>query len=107
MGLILCHRYHPTMPPAATMAAGMAARHTGSYANEIGRISAAIAPHASQVEQVSTGVGAGLIECTFGLFIAGVQVRASIFISLARKQRINTLVVPKPCATQLASSEML
>jgi hypothetical protein len=107
MGLILCHRYHPTMPPAATMAAGMAARQTGSFANEIGRISAAIAPHASQVAQVSTGVGAGLIECTFGLFIAGVQVRVSISISLARKQRINTLVVPKPCATQLASSEML
>lgn len=78
MGLILCHRYHPSMPPAATIAAGIAARQTGFYANEIGRISAAIAPNASQVAQVSTGVGAGLIECTFGLFIAGVQVRASI-----------------------------
>jgi hypothetical protein len=82
MGLILCHRYRPTMPPAATVAAGIAARETGFYANEIGRISAAIAPDASQVTEVSTGVGAGLIECTFGLFIAGVQVRASMFMSL-------------------------
>ena len=90
MGLILCHRYHPFMPPAATMAAGLAARQTDFYANEIGRISAAIAPHASQMEQVSTGVGAGLIECVFGLFIAGVQVRVSISMSLPWKQRINT-----------------
>jgi hypothetical protein len=91
MGLILCHRYHPSMPPVATVAAGLAARQTGFYANEIGRISAAIAPHASQMAQVSTGVGAGLIECIFGLFIAGVQVRASISVSLPRKQRINSL----------------
>jgi hypothetical protein len=107
MGLILCYRYHPTMPPAATVAAGLTARQTAFYANEIGRISAAIAPHASQVSQVSTGVGAGLIECTFGLFIAGVQVCAPISISLPAKQRINTLAVPNPRATQLASTKML
>lgn len=76
MGLILCHRYHPSMPPAATIAAGIAAGKTGFYANEIGRISAAIAPSASQVAQVSTLEGASLIECTFGLFIAGIQVRS-------------------------------
>jgi hypothetical protein len=74
MGLILCHRYHPSMPPAATVAAGLTARQTSFYANEVGRISAAIGPHASQLTHVSTGVGAGLIECTFGIFIAGVQV---------------------------------
>jgi hypothetical protein len=75
MGLILCHRYHPSMPPAATIAAGIAARQTAVYANQIGRISAAIAPNASEVIQLPTGVGAGLIECSFALFIAGVQVR--------------------------------
>jgi hypothetical protein len=79
MSLILCHRYHPSMPPAATIAAGIAARQTGSYANEIGRISAAIAPSAAHVAQVSTLEGASLIECTFGLFIAGVQVCSPIF----------------------------
>ncbi len=73
VGLILCHRYHPSMPPAATIAAGIAARQTAFYANEIGRIAAAIAPEATAMPQVSTQVGAGLIEATFGLFIAGVQ----------------------------------
>jgi hypothetical protein len=85
MGLILCHRCHPTMPPAATVAAGLTARQTALYANEIGRISAAIAPQASHMPQVSTGVGAGLIECTFGLFIAGVQVGAYMSLFLFGK----------------------
>jgi hypothetical protein len=74
MGLILCHRYHPSMPPAATIAAGVAAQQTGFYANQIGRISAAIAPDAPRVAELPTGVGAGLIECSFALFTAGVQV---------------------------------
>jgi hypothetical protein len=63
------------MPPAATVAAGIAARQTAFYANQIGRICAAIAPNATKVTQVPAVVGAGLIECSFALFIAGVQVR--------------------------------
>jgi hypothetical protein len=74
MGLILCHRYHPSMPPAATIAAGIAARQTAIFANQIGRISAAIAPNTTEVRELPTSVGAGLIECSFALFIAGVQV---------------------------------
>ena len=73
MGLILCYRYHPSMPPAATVAAGIAAHQTAFYANQIGRISAAIAPNATEVAQLPTGVGASLIECSFALFTAGVQ----------------------------------
>jgi hypothetical protein len=77
MGLILCHRAHPSMPPAAMMAAGVAARETAFFANEIGRIAAGISPNSSAMTQVHTGVGAGLIESCFGLFVAGVQVRSS------------------------------
>lgn len=72
--LITCHRVHPSMPPAAMVAAGIAARQTASFANEIGRIAAGIAPDCSRTTEVSPGVGAGLIESSFCLFIAGVQV---------------------------------
>jgi hypothetical protein len=74
MGLILLHRAHPSMPPAAMAAVGLAARHTGDYANHIGRIAAAIAPNASEIQQVSTGIGAALMEGSFSLFVAAVQV---------------------------------
>jgi hypothetical protein len=76
MGLILCYRAHPNMPPAAMMAAGVAARETAFFANEIGRIAAGISPNSSAMTQVHTGVGAGLIESCFSLFVAGVQVRS-------------------------------
>jgi hypothetical protein len=74
MALITCHRVHPSMPPAAMMASGIAARHTDFFANEIGRISAGIAPDCRMTTEVSPGVGAALIESTTALFIAGVQV---------------------------------
>lgn len=74
MALIVCHRAHPSMPPAAMMAAGMAAKQTAFFANQLGRIAAGIAPHCSSASQVTPGVGAGLIETSFCLFIAGVQV---------------------------------
>jgi hypothetical protein len=78
MALIVCHRAHPNMPPAAMMAAGMAARQTASFANEVGRVAAGIAPYCSNASQVTPGVGAGLIETSFCLFIAGVQVSPSL-----------------------------
>lgn len=74
IALIVCHRAHPSMPPAAMMAVGMAARQTAFFANEVGRIAAGIGPYCSSASQVTPGVGAGLIETSFCLFIAGVQV---------------------------------
>jgi hypothetical protein len=76
MALITCHRVHPSMPPAAMMAAGIAARNTETFANEIGRISAGIAPECGMTSEVGPGVGAALIESSTALFIAGVQVSA-------------------------------
>ncbi|KAM0309913.1 hypothetical protein ACHAO8_008594 [Botrytis cinerea] len=73
MGLISCHRSHPSMPPAAMVAAGMAARKTAFFANELGRIAAGIAPDLSMTPQVNPGVGAALMESTICLFMAGVQ----------------------------------
>lgn len=75
MGLIACHRAHPSMPPAAMMAAGIAARQTGFMANEVGRIAAALAPEidVSTMKTVSPFIGAVLIESTAPLFIAAVQ----------------------------------
>jgi hypothetical protein len=77
MALIACHRAHPSMPPAATVAAGIAARQTASFANELGRIAAGIAPDCSMTTQVSPGVGAALMESATCLFVAGVQVSFS------------------------------
>lgn len=74
MGLIACHRSHPSMPPAAMVAAGIAARQTASFANELGRIAAGIAPDCSSTTQVNPTVGAALIESSTCLFVAGVQV---------------------------------
>ncbi|KAH8592900.1 hypothetical protein B0O99DRAFT_596726 [Bisporella sp. PMI_857] len=71
--LIVCHRAHPSMPPAAMAAAGLAARHTSDFANAIGRIAGGIAPDCGQTAEVNPGVGAALIECGIPLFVAGVQ----------------------------------
>lgn len=82
-GLIACHRAHPSMPPAAMMASGIAARHTDTFANEIGRISAGIAPDCNMTAEVSPGVGAALIESSTPLFIGSVQVCHSCLESVA------------------------
>ncbi len=42
MGMIVLHRSHPSMPPVAMIAAGMAARQTAPYATEIGRIASGL-----------------------------------------------------------------
>jgi hypothetical protein len=75
MALIACHRAHPSMPPAAMEAAGLATRQTASFSTDLGRIAAGIAPDCSKTTQVSPGVGAALIESATCLFVAGVQVR--------------------------------
>ena len=73
-GVILCHRAHPSMPPAAMMAAGVAAPQTALFANDIARAAAGLIPDLASRYEVSTQIGAALIESTMGLFIAGVQV---------------------------------
>ncbi|KAL2189548.1 fungal transcriptional regulatory-like protein [Thermothelomyces heterothallicus CBS 203.75] len=73
MGLIVLHRAHPSMPPVAVAAAGMAAQRTGRWANEIARICAGVHEDTTHVAAISTPVGAAFIECCFPLFVAGVQ----------------------------------
>lgn len=74
MGLTACYRAHPSMPPAAMMAAGISAQQTSFFANEIGRIAAGVAPDCSMTVQVSPTIGAALIESCQPLFVSGVQV---------------------------------
>lgn len=76
MGLITCYRAHPSMPPAAIMAAGITARQTAGFANELGRIAAGIAPDCSMTREVAPGVGAALIESSTCLFVSAIQVRS-------------------------------
>ncbi|KAL2134768.1 hypothetical protein VTI74DRAFT_10842 [Chaetomium olivicolor] len=73
MGLVVLHRAHPSMPPVAVIAAGMAAQQTGRWANEIARIAAGLHEDTTHVTAISTLVGAAFIESCFPLFVAGVQ----------------------------------
>lgn len=75
MGLIICHRAHPSMPPAAMVAAGFAAQNTAFFANEIGRIAAGMAPDARTATSVNISTGSGLTDSAFALFVAGVQLQ--------------------------------
>jgi hypothetical protein len=98
MGLIVLHRAHPSMPPVAMIAAGMAAQQTGRWANEIGRIAAGLAEDCSNVTSVTTLVGAALIESAFALFVAGVQVGKPHPSSEPRSIRLTKLYSFKtPC----------
>lgn len=72
MGLIHLHRAHPNMPPAAMQAAGMAARDTATYANQIGRIASGLWADNPRSTPDPLLVAA-LIECSFCLFVAAVQ----------------------------------
>lgn len=62
------------MPPAAMQAAGMAAKDTATYANQIGRIASGLWADSPRSTPDPLLVAA-LIECSFCLFVAGVQVR--------------------------------
>ena len=74
MGSIVLHRCHPSMPPAAMQAAGVAAVKTAVYANMIGRIASGLSDDSSRLTQISTVLGAAFIESSFCLFVAAVQV---------------------------------
>ncbi|KAK2011161.1 hypothetical protein LZ32DRAFT_534401 [Colletotrichum eremochloae] len=73
MGLIHLYRAHPKMPPAAMIAAGIQAQHTAKFAMEIGRIAAGLTDDCANVVEISTLVGAALIESSFCLFVGGIQ----------------------------------
>ncbi|KAL1959741.1 hypothetical protein VTO42DRAFT_1327 [Malbranchea cinnamomea] len=72
---ILLHRVHPSMPPAAMAAAGVAAPQTAQYAQLIGRITGGV--HTPQYPSIPVDVGpsvAGVLtELMIALFYAGVQ----------------------------------
>ncbi|CAK7270383.1 hypothetical protein SEPCBS57363_004076 [Sporothrix epigloea] len=74
MGLIALYRCHPSMPPIAMAAAGMAARQTAPFAIQAGRIVAGIGSEdMSTMSSLSTMLGCVSIECCFPLFVAAVQ----------------------------------
>jgi hypothetical protein len=71
MGYIIALRSHPHMPPAAMMAAGIAAQQTAQYAQLIGQIAGGIVPpHPGQ--PLNPSLGASLCEISMPLFFAGI-----------------------------------
>ncbi|KAL9600333.1 MAG: hypothetical protein Q9219_003283 [cf. Caloplaca sp. 3 TL-2023] len=67
-------RVAPSMPPAAMVAAGLAAPRTAHWANTIGRICAGLQP-VSTTAPLNPSHGAALMDSCMGLFHAGVQYR--------------------------------
>lgn len=94
MGLIVLHRSHPSMPPVAVIAAGMAAPQTGRWANEIARICAGLHEDTTHVSAISTLVGAAFIESCFPLFVAGIQVCLTLNSPLPSLFLQNTRLTP-------------
>jgi hypothetical protein len=72
MAMIITIRSHPHMPPAAHMAAGVAARDTAYHAQEIGRIVAGIVPGPPN-QPLNPSLGAALVESCMPSFFAAVQ----------------------------------
>lgn len=76
MAVIIAIRSHPHMPPAAHVAAGVAAQETAYYANEIGRIAAGIVPVPPD-QPLNPSLGAALCESCMPSFFAAVQYQDS------------------------------
>ncbi|CAK4031839.1 transcriptional regulatory [Lecanosticta acicola] len=74
MAQLIALRAHPHMPPAAHLAAAIAARETASYANQIGRIAAGIVP-GPENQPLNPSLGAALCESCMPSFFAAVQYR--------------------------------
>lgn len=72
MAVIIAIRAHPHMPPAAHVAAGVAAAETKHYAMEIGRIVAGIVP-GPEDQALNPSLGAALCESCMASFFAAVQ----------------------------------
>ncbi|KAK8207728.1 hypothetical protein BKA81DRAFT_76553 [Phyllosticta paracitricarpa] len=80
---IILARCHPSMPPAAIMAAAVAASTTAGPANDIGRIAAGVMPpplpssappsERAKLAELNPSIGAALIEVIMPLFFAGIQ----------------------------------
>lgn len=76
LGKILLYRMHPSMPPAAMVAATVAASVTEEDAQRVGRIAAGVYyPQRSNLEAGSLNptLGAALTEITVTIFFAAVQ----------------------------------
>ncbi|MCJ1398768.1 hypothetical protein MMC11_001969 [Xylographa trunciseda] len=71
-GRIIAARAHPSMPPAAMMAAGVAARQTAEWANDVGRICCGL-QFPPPEQPLNPALGAALMESTLSIFFAGVQ----------------------------------
>lgn len=71
-GRIIIARVHPGMPPAAMIAAGVAASQTKEWARMIGRVCAGLQPTVTAT-QLNPSLGAALMESSLPLFFAGVQ----------------------------------
>ncbi|EME44107.1 hypothetical protein DOTSEDRAFT_88360 [Dothistroma septosporum NZE10] len=72
MAVIIAIRAHPHMPPAAHVAAAIAAQDTAFFANEVGRIAAGIVPGAPE-QPLNPSLGAALCESCMPSFFAAVQ----------------------------------
>ncbi|CAK1363651.1 unnamed protein product [Cercospora beticola] len=72
MAMIIAIRAHPHMPPAAHMAAGVAAHETKHHAMEIGRIVAGIVPGPDD-QPLNPSLGAALCDSCMPSFFAAVQ----------------------------------
>lgn len=71
---IMAMRAQPSMPPAAMIAAGVAAPRTAGWANSIGRICAGIQPSPNGMP-MNPSLGSAMMDSCMGLFHAGVQYR--------------------------------
>ncbi|KAL8919792.1 MAG: hypothetical protein Q9172_004821 [Xanthocarpia lactea] len=71
---IFACRVAPGMPPAAMVAAGVAAPRTAPWCNTIGRICAGLQP-VSTTTPLNPSHGAALMDSCMGLFHAGIQFR--------------------------------
>lgn len=71
-GRIIAARSHPSMPPAAMMAAGVAAAQTAQWANEVCRICCGLQIPPPE-QPLNPALGAALMESTLSMFFAGVQ----------------------------------
>ncbi|KAK2735790.1 hypothetical protein FQN57_001128 [Myotisia sp. PD_48] len=74
---IILHRFHPSMPPSAMIAAGVAAPRTAQYAQFVGRITGGIPyesnDHFARTNLVNPTIAGVLNELIVALFFSGVQ----------------------------------
>lgn len=75
-GRIILNRLHPSMPPAAMVAATTAASTTTHFAQTVGRIAAGIfypQLYVQEVGNLNPNLGGSMINATLTLFVAGIQ----------------------------------